>query len=124
VTLDQIETAIGTCLAPNTIADVATVATLETKAGEPGLTAFCERHRVPLVTFSAQDIQACFSRYPSLRASPHVQTHLGVDGVCEPCALLAAADGMLIREKQALDGVTVAVAASGKSDKQDRSRTS
>ncbi|MGG1948181.1 uroporphyrinogen-III C-methyltransferase [Trinickia sp. NRRL B-1857] len=124
VTVDQIEAAIGTCLAPNTIADVATVATLETKAGEPALTAFCERYRLPLVTFSAQDIQACFSRYPALRTSPHVQTHLGVDGVCEPCALLAAADGMLIREKQALDGVTVAVAVSGQSDKQDRSRTS
>jgi uroporphyrin-III C-methyltransferase len=126
VTIDQIEAAVGAGLAPNTIADVATVATLETKADEPALSAFCERHRLPLVTFSAQDIQACFNRYPALRASSHVQIHLGVDGVCEPCALLAVADGMLIREKLALDGVTVAVAASGKSDKQDkdRSRTS
>jgi len=118
VTVEQIESAIGMCLAPNTMADVATVATLDTKAGEPALTAFCERHGLPLVAFSAKDIQACFSRSPALHASSHVQTHLGVDGVCEPCALLAAADGMLIREKQALDGVTVAVAASGKSDKQ------
>lgn len=118
VTVDQIESAIGTCLAPNTIADVATVATLETKAGEPALTAFCERHGLRLVTFSAEDIQACFSRHASLRPSPHVQAHLGLDGVCEPCALLAAPDGMLIREKQALDGVTVAVAVSGKSHKQ------
>ncbi|PMS21754.1 uroporphyrinogen-III C-methyltransferase [Trinickia dabaoshanensis] len=112
VTVEQIETAVRTALAPTTMADVACVATAETKAAEPALAAFCERHGLPLVTFSVPEIQACFERFPALRRSPPVQAHIGADGVCEPCALLAARNGNLIREKQALDGVTVAIAVS------------
>jgi cobalt-precorrin 5A hydrolase len=32
-----------------------------------------------------------------------------VDGVCEPCALIASPRGQLIVPKTALDGVTVAI---------------
>ena len=38
-----------------------------------------------------------------------VQKNVGLDGVCEPCALIACARGKLIVPKMALDGVAVAV---------------
>nr|WP_116140052.1 uroporphyrinogen-III C-methyltransferase [Trinickia diaoshuihuensis] len=120
VTVDQIEAALCTTLAPSTLADVSCVATLDAKAGEPALVAFCDRHRIPLVTFSAADIRACFDLNPSLPRSSHVHAHLGVDGVCEPCALLAAKNGTLMRKKQALDGVTVAVAGPEKANTRER----
>jgi cobalt-precorrin 5A hydrolase len=34
---------------------------------------------------------------------------VGLDGVCEPCALLAAARGRLVLPKTTLNGVAVAV---------------
>lgn len=119
VTVEQIEAAVSTALKPHTMADAACVATLDSKAQEPALVAFCARHRLPLVTFSTQDVQACFDRHASLRGSAVALEHVGVEGVCEPCALLAAPGGKLVRHKLALDGVTVAVAAS---DPQRRSR--
>lgn len=125
VTASQIAAAVRAALeslpTPRTMADVACVATLESKARERELVVFCERHRLPLVAFSAQDIQACFSERRSLRGSTIVQTHTGVEGVCEPCALLATPGGMLVRSKLAFGGVTVAIAAAEKQDRdQDR----
>ena len=123
VTVEQLEAAVRAAFessqapAPYTMADVACVATLESKAREPALVTFCQRHRVPLLAFSSQDVQACFREHPSLRGSPIVRQHAGVEGVCEPCALLACAGGTLLRSKLALDGVTVAIAAP---DKQHR----
>jgi cobalamin biosynthesis protein CbiG len=43
--------------------------------------------------------------------SAAAQARYGVDGVCEPCARLAAAGGPLVRGKLAHDGVTVAIAS-------------
>ena len=42
-------------------------------------------------------------------ASAWVREKVGVDGVCEPCALLATFRGRLILPKTALNGVTVAI---------------
>lgn len=44
------------------------------------------------------------------KPSVAARARFGVDGVCEPCALLAAPGGALVVRKLALDGVTVAVA--------------
>lgn len=115
-TLEQIEAAVLSALAPHTMADIACVATLDSKADEPGLVAFCERHRLRLMTFSAEEVQACFARRSSLRGSAVVQAQAGVQGVCEPCALLASPGGALVRDKRATDGVTVAIAASSAED--------
>jgi len=111
VTVEQIEAAVRAALAPDTLADAACVATLDRKAATPALVAFCERHALPLKAFSAQDVQACFAGEPSLRGSALVHEHTGAPAVAEPCALLAAQGGKLVRSKQALDGVTVAVGA-------------
>ncbi|RDU96880.1 uroporphyrinogen-III C-methyltransferase [Trinickia dinghuensis] len=117
VTIDQIEAAVRTALHPYAMTDVACVATLDSKANEPALVDFCERHRFPLRTFSKQDVQACFAQNASLRGSAIVHEQVGVEGVSEPCALLAATSGKLVRNKFALDGVTVAVAALCRQDR-------
>jgi cobalt-precorrin 5A hydrolase len=42
-------------------------------------------------------------------ASAWVREKVGVDGVCEPCALLATFRGRLILPKTAFNGVAVAI---------------
>lgn len=107
VTLAQIEHAVQAALADEPLARVAAVATLDAKADEPALLAFCAAHRLPLRAYGREAISAM----PTQAApSGAVQARFGVDGVCEPCAQLAAGGGPLKRGKLALDGVTVALA--------------
>ncbi|MFX1739659.1 cobalamin biosynthesis protein [Paraburkholderia sp. A1RI_3L] len=89
---------------------VACLATLDAKAHEPALLAFCHRHALPLKVFSAEEIAACLREHPDLARSPAALDHVGVAAVCEPCALLAARGGRLVAAKRACDGVTVAIA--------------
>jgi cobalamin biosynthesis protein CbiG len=123
VSLEQIEAAVWAALrdmarhdeaahrASTYIAEhVACIATIDTKAHEPALLAFCQRHALPLKVFCAEEIAACLREHPGLVQSPVVLDHASVAGVCEPCALLAAPGGRLVAAKRAYDGVTVAVA--------------
>jgi len=122
VTRAQLDAAVRAALgASHRVADVLCVATLAARAHEPALLAFCEWHRLPLVAVSAQAIDACFDDNPSLARSPAARAHAGVDGVCEPCALLAAPGARLLHRKRALDGVTVAVGACDAAPEHDRS---
>lgn len=83
---DEIEKAVRAVLVPHAIEDIATVASIETKADEAGLLEFCARHSLPLQLFSREQIAAMRVTQPSAAA----REHAGVDGVCEPCALLGA----------------------------------
>jgi cobalt-precorrin 5A hydrolase len=107
VTLAQIERAVEAALAGTPIARVAAVGTLDAKAGEPALLAFCAAHGLPLRTYAREAIATV-----PVEAEPSdtARAKFGVDGVSEPCARLAAGGGPLARGKLALDGVTVAVA--------------
>ncbi|KGV60794.1 cobalamin biosynthesis protein [Burkholderia pseudomallei] len=127
---EAIEAAIRAALArlpQASLADVGVVATLDAKAREPGLVACCARHGWPLVAFSRDEIAAHLACLAGLAragsgsgvgASPApgappcaaARARFGVDGVCEPCACLAAPNGALIVRKLALDGVTAALA--------------
>ncbi|WP_345814585.1 cobalamin biosynthesis protein [Paraburkholderia sp. PREW-6R] len=109
----QIERAVRAALGPRAFGQIGVVASLSAKAREPGLLAFCEQHALPLRCFTSEQIAAIALDNPSAA----VRKHVGVDGVCEPCALLAAAApsseaaaGLVVR-KLALDGVTVAIAS-------------
>ena len=85
---------------------VCMVASIDLKAGEPGLVEFCESHRLPFLTFPAgqlADVKGNFT------ASRFVQEHTGVDNVCERSAVLASG-GTLLLKKHAERGVTVAAA--------------
>ncbi|WP_027779293.1 cobalamin biosynthesis protein [Paraburkholderia caledonica] len=107
---DEIETAVRAALGSHTFEQIATVASIGTKADEPGLLEFCARHGFALQVFNREQILAIRVHEPSAAA----REHLGVDGVCEPCALLAVAAGRtahLIARKTVYAGVTVAIAS-------------
>jgi cobalamin biosynthesis protein CbiG len=82
----QIETAVRVALGSHTFDEIRAVASIDTKADEPGLLEFCARHALPLLLFNREQIAAM----PVVAPSAAVRERLGVDGVCEPCALLAA----------------------------------
>jgi cobalt-precorrin 5A hydrolase len=88
-------------------AEVREVATIDLKGEEPGLLEWCQRTGVPLRIIPRTLIQ---ERPWITSASAWVREKVGVDGVCEPCALLATFRGRLILPKTALNGVTVAIA--------------
>lgn len=104
----QIDTAIITTLHSihRTLAEVREVATVDLKLHEPGLAAWCETHALPLRSIPRETIK---DRAWVTQPSSWVKENLGIDGVCEPAALIASPRGKLIQPKIALNGVTVAV---------------
>jgi cobalt-precorrin 5A hydrolase len=89
-----------------TLMEVREVATIDLKGEEPGLMEWCQRTGVPLRIIPRALIQ---ERPWITNASAWVREKVGVDGVCEPCALLATFRGRLILPKTAFNGVTVAI---------------
>ena len=81
-------------------------ASIDRKADEPGLQAFCRAHGWPLLTYSAQELCAVDGKFT---ASDFVREQIGVDNVCERSAVLASR-GTLIAGKFAGEGVTLALA--------------
>lgn len=81
------------------------VASIDIKAGEPGLLEFCEHHGLGLATHSADELARVQG---SVSSSAFVARTVGVDCVCERAAL--ACGGELVAFKLALNGVTVALA--------------
>jgi precorrin-4 C11-methyltransferase len=86
---------------------VCCVATIEDKSNEAGLMEACQLQGWPLKAFSRQEI-AAVKDIPN--PSVWAQRVLGVPGVAEPAALLAADSGELLVEKRKFPNVTVAVA--------------
>lgn len=82
------------------------VASVDRKADEPGLIAFCQAHHWPFVTYSAEDLREVPG---SFSASSFVNQTVGVDNVCERSAVLASG-GSLVCPKKAGNGVTMALA--------------
>lgn len=87
-------------------AAVVEAASIDLKAEEPGLQAFCARHGWPLTTYSAPQLEAVPGEFTP---SPFVRKVTGVDNVCERSAVLCSGGG-LERNKFACDGVTFALA--------------
>ncbi|OAJ52577.1 cobalamin biosynthesis protein CbiG [Paraburkholderia ginsengiterrae] len=87
---DQIEAAVRAALGAHGFDEILTVASVDSKAHEAGLLEFCARHALPLTFFSTEQL-AAIPVTAITEPSTAAREHLGVDGVCEPCALLAAA---------------------------------
>lgn len=81
------------------------VATIDRKADEAGLLAFCQTRGLPLSAYSAEELRAVPGTFT---ASSFVAGTVGIENVCERAAVLAG--GTLVVPKQAGGGVTVAVA--------------
>jgi len=86
---------------------IATVATIDAKADEAGLLAACRQKNWRLQIFTRAEISTV-EDLPN--PSPWAMKSLGVPGVAEPAALLAAETKTLLIEKQKFTNVTVAVA--------------
>ncbi len=108
VSAEQIEAAVLLALRERAIEQVREVATVDLKANEPGLLAFCAAHDLPLRVLSHESLAA---RGWTTQPSAWVQQQVGLDGVCEPCALIASPRGRLVVPKTTHDGVAVAIAA-------------
>ena len=87
---------------------VQAAATIELKAEEPGLLAFCRNRNLSLRIYSAGALASVPGEFTP---SAFVQSVAGVDNVCERAA--AAHGGTLLLGKTARDGVTVAIALEG-----------
>ena len=104
---EAIEEAFGLACAKAGIAPeaVSSVASIDVKAREAGLVAFCEAHALPFLTYPASVLARVTG---SVSPSPFVRDAVGVDNVCERAAL--ATGGALVLPKFAHQGVTVAFA--------------
>ena len=83
---------------------VKAAATIELKAEEPGLLAFCRERDLPLRIYSAGELAVVPGTFTP---SSFVRSVTGVDNVCERAA---AGGGRLLLGKRAREGVTVAIA--------------
>lgn len=101
-----IAAAVTLALGARRLDEVREIATIDLKADEPGLLAFCQRHALPLRVIARADVAA---RGWTGVPSDWVRQNIGVDGVCEPCALISSPRGRLIVPKTAHEGVTVAI---------------
>jgi cobalt-precorrin 5A hydrolase len=81
---------------------------VDLKASEPGLLSFSQRHGIPLRVIARHQIEG---RSWVSQPSDWVRQSIGLDGVCEPCALIASTRGRLVVPKTALNGVAVAIVA-------------
>jgi cobalt-precorrin 5A hydrolase len=81
------------------------VASVDLKAREPGLLEFCRQWGLPFVTDTPEALAAVPGDFTP---SAFVAKTVGVDNVCERAAALRG--GKIILKKQALEGVTVAIA--------------
>ena len=87
-------------------AAVEAVATIDLKADEPGLLAFCRKYDLPLYTYSADELASVPGTFTG---SAFVKKTTGVDNVCERAAVCFSG-GRLLTKKEAGNGVTVALA--------------
>ena len=86
---------------------ITAAASIDLKADEPGLLAFCAAHGWPVQFYSSEQLRAVPGQFTP---SPFVQGVTGVDNVCERSAVLASG-GTRILPKFACTGVTFALAA-------------
>lgn len=85
---------------------VRALATLDRKADEPALQNFCRKYRLPLLSFSAEELRAVPGAFAR---SAYVEKAVGVDNVCERAAVKACG-GRLLMGKTRYKGVALALA--------------
>ena len=105
---EQFEQAVLSVLASHQISlfAVRQIATIDRKAQEPCIRAFCGKYSLPLEAASAQTLVQTEGQFTG---SAFVERTVGVDNVCERAAV-ACGGGELLFRKVAIDGVTVAAA--------------
>lgn len=86
------------------------LATIDIKKDESAMKIFADTHNIPLLTFTAGELQAVDGNFT---ASETVMRFTGTDNVCERACVLAAGEGgVLLRNKCVYNGMTFALARS------------
>jgi len=85
---------------------VRALATLDRKADEGAFLAFCQKYRLRLLAFTAEELKAVPGAFARSEA---VERAVGVDNVCERAAVRASG-GRLLAGKARYEGVTLALA--------------
>lgn len=87
--------------------EIGMLSSITQKEWEPGLRRLAQKLRVPFVVFTPEELK----RVPGEFApSAFVEKTVGVDNVCERAAAAAADGGTLLIKKQAVSGMTYAIA--------------
>jgi len=109
VSMQQIDTAITEALSAvsRSKIEIREIATIDLKGNEDAIIQWCEQAGVPLRLIPRSLIQ---ERPWVTKSSPLVYSRFGIEGVCEPCALLGSFKGRLILRKITRNGVAVAIA--------------
>ena len=107
-TADEIEEAVGLTLDKNnfSFASIHSIATIDMKAGEPGLAAFAGEYGLEIRAFTPVELNAV----SNVARSAAVFKATGAHAVAEPAALLASKGGHLVIPKQKIGNATIAVA--------------
>ena len=105
---EQLEAAFADFCARHSLAPacIAAAASIDLKADEAGLLAFCRAHGWPITFYSADQLRAVPGQFTP---SAFVAGVTGVDNVCERAAAKASG-GALLLPKTAGGGVTLALA--------------
>lgn len=108
ISADKVKNAILSALKKTrlTLDKIRLAATIDLKNKESGLIKACVELGLPLVFIPKEDM----ANFKSVSSSEVVKRNIGLDGVCEPAAILAGKKAKLICQKQIIDGVTVALA--------------
>lgn len=109
IAASRVKDAVNHILSKNRIGldEIRAAATIDLKKRETGLIEACAGLKLPLVFIPKESIK----RFKAgISGSGAARRHIGVDGVCEPSALLAGRRTQLIAKKEILCGVTVAIA--------------
>ena len=87
---------------------VCAIASIDVKKEEPGLVSLAADFGVPLLTFSAEELEKAELEKWTFAESDRVREHVGTGNVCERAAAAAGA-GKILRGKSAKDGMTICV---------------
>lgn len=84
------------------------LSSISQKQKEQGIVEWSRKHRIPFYTYTAEELRGVRGKFGH---SSFVEKQVGVDNVCERAALKACGPGgILISEKEAASGMTIAVA--------------
>ena len=111
IPFENVERALLKILKENNISIKAlkNIASIELKKGEKALNSLSQKYQLPFETYTAQQLSQLKGDFTS---SDFVKQTTGVDNVCERAAVMGSENGRLILKKQAIDGVTIALAVS------------
>jgi len=116
---EEIETAVKKTLKENNLSflSIHSIATIDKKGKEPGLSAFAKKYNLGIKTFSADELNSAVShpllggQEPSaISISKAAFKATGAYAVAEPAALLGAGADKLLVRKQKKGNVTIAIA--------------